>query len=50
MLKKILAIILVIALIANMISFGMGKLEITVFWFNIMVLGGISYWFYKDKK
>jgi hypothetical protein len=50
MLKKLIALILTLALISNMIFFGMGKLEVAIFWFNIMVLGGISYWFYREKK
>lgn len=49
MIKKFFAIFLAILLVLNLFAIGIGLFEAVVFWFNLAILGGIYYLFFREK-
>ena len=46
--KKIIAVVMVIFLFANLLFLATGKLELSVFWFSLGVVALVSFLFYKN--
>lgn len=50
MIKKVIAIILVIIVLLNFILLITGKIEKVLFWSILLISGTITHFFYKIKK
>ena len=51
MIKKIIAIVLVLVLIVNFFAFMKGKIDVTIFWLILIIIFLITYFFFpKEQK
>ena len=48
-LRQCIAILLIVFALLNMLFLAMGEITINTFWFGIMIIGGLTWIFYKNK-